>query len=423
MESCPLVTPSSTSDPLDHEAPRLADALRQASERAAFAIEATLDPGSSARGAGERLGIDKKLAWKLLTFARESMPTAMLQARPGRRGWSILLAAFERAGLDGDRLGALRASVDTLTAVLADPDLEIDLAAFESSRPHRARGAANDRDRRIRTSHAASRSSAVVASDAKITTYLLTRSPRDPRRVDMTVLQLFDRPERQVPGPPLPIANLEQSDAELIAGLPEGTDPNSVFGRRGPLPPLLERASSPGVVGVELGEMAFDDGKTAVGFSQRDPRRAGPLRLAFGERLAAAGPLFADDEGAEGHDEISMGMPVQSWAGVGVLEVLWHRALPSGGPPQASSHVPVVGIPPGGWRHAPQVETISTFGRCDSLALPVSVQGAKVMHRMAVEEALEDLGETYESFEHWRYLVECPSMRSLMLLRWPMARA
>ena len=63
---------------------------------------------------------------------------------------------------------------------------------------------------------------------------------------------------------------------------------------------------------------------------------------------------------------------------------------------------------------------IERLDRCDDLALPPSLRTARAAHRRMIEEGLEFLGESYENFEHWRYVVECPSLRSQLMMRWPM---
>lgn len=413
-----MPSPSPETDPLEQDAPRLVAALREASSIAAEAIDAVLEPGSTARAAGERLGVDKKLAWKLLRFARAAGPTAILQARPGRRGWEILLPALAQAGFAEARLAALRSSIAELHAALDDPMLGIDLASYEASRPRRSAGVASDAERRIRSAHLATRPGSVLTGRAKVLTYLVGRNRSDPDQVDLTVFELFDQIERQIPGEMLPVANCEMPEEELRRRLPAGMDLKSVPGRGGPLPPLVESASSPGLVGHELHAMDLH-GMPTVGFTQRDPNRSGPLRMAFADHLPACGAIFSD--GDRDGAEIVLGLPVQGWIEHAVLEVLWLRDVPSGGPPRASSHFPASGIPVHDLKSCPRVEVIERLDRCDDLALPSSLRTARAAHRRMIEEGLEFLGESYENFEHWRYVVECPSLRSQLMMRWPMA--
>jgi hypothetical protein len=65
---------------------------------------------------------------------------------------------------------------------------------------------------------------------------------------------------------------------------------------------------------------------------------------------------------------------------------------------------------------------MGSFGLAEALDLPEPLRRANAGYRTLVSEALRFLGEPYEAFEHWRYAVECPPMRSMLLVRRPMAK-
>ncbi|MGA1394143.1 MAG: hypothetical protein ACO38W_13410 [Phycisphaerales bacterium] len=65
---------------------------------------------------------------------------------------------------------------------------------------------------------------------------------------------------------------------------------------------------------------------------------------------------------------------------------------------------------------------MGSFGLAEALDLPEPLRSANADDRTLVSEALRFLGEPYEAFEHWRYAVECPPMRSMLLVRRPMAK-
>ena len=124
------VIPPESPDPLEQRAPRVGTALREVAAATAAALELALTPGITARGASERLGVGRRLAWHALTLARASEPFEMARARPGRRGWQTLLAALERTDARGERLDRLRQAVDRLHAAIDEAAPELDLDAF-----------------------------------------------------------------------------------------------------------------------------------------------------------------------------------------------------------------------------------------------------------------------------------------------------
>ena len=403
-------------DPLEQRAPRLGAALREAAVAVSDAIALVLPPGSTTRAASERLGVGRRLAWHLLAFARARGPLEMASVRPGRRGWTSLLAAFERTEAGGERLERLRGAIDRLQAAIDEATREFDLDAFIAGAAARSAEGSPTPPSLIRRVHHASRQLAIFSCRAKVLTLLVTRNRLDPECADVSGLQLFDTVERRVPGPILPLAICEVDDDRVRASLPEGADLSTVLGREGPMPPVLVEASSPGVCGVELQPCTMPSG-TAVGFGSRDPRRRGPLRIAVGEWSPMAGPIFGE---AGSDDECSHAMVVNGWVEFAVFDVLWHREVSHGGEPIASIHCSGV-EEAASWKETPLVEVISTFGRSDDLRLPDPVRSAGPAYRAMLRKGFDFLGEPYEAFEHWRYFVECPPMRSMLLFRRPLA--
>lgn len=408
-------------DPIEQASPRLAAALREVAAATASIVEATLPPGSSTRSAAERLGVSKKTSWLLLSLARATAPTDMAKARPGVRGWANLLRAFDAIGAPSGRLALLRESVARLQAAIEAEREEFDLDALVAGRLPRA-GAPTNRGRLLRRAHFESRKAATAAVGAKVGIDLVTPNRRDPSRIDVTRLQLFDGFERLVPGELMQLGGVATSDKHLRAWMPEDADLREAFGRQGPLPPLLEELSSPGMVGVELHASkrgAGDAGEAGVWFSQRHPARRGRITLAFGEWMPAIGEVYAE-EGER--DEAWMGMGVWGWAEHAVLDVLWHRDLPAGGPFSAKCVPPSSAPGHGSWANATELEVTGRFESDARPELPAALRSANVAYRRLLRRGLEHLGEAYEAFEHWRYVVECPPLRSALLLWRPMAR-
>jgi hypothetical protein len=408
------VIPPESPDPLEQRAPRVGTALREVAAATAAALELALTPGITARGASERLGVGRRLAWHALTLARASEPFEMARARPGRRGWQTLLAALERTDARGERLDRLRQAVDRLHAAIDEAAPELDLDAFIAGAATRQGDGATTPPALLRRVHHASRPSAIFSCRAKFLTLLVTRNRLDPDHADVTALQLFDTIERRSPGPVLPLASCEVSDDRIRASLSRDADLSTVLGREGPLPPVLVEASSPGVCGAELQPCETPCG-TAVGFGRRDPRRRGPLRVAIGEWSPMAGPVFAENDG-----ECTHAMVINGWAEFAVFDLLWHREVPHGGEPIATAHCSGGEEEPT-WKATPLVEAITSFGRCADPRLPDPLRSAGAAYRTMLQKGFDFLGEPSEAFEHWRYFVECPPMRSMLLFRRPLA--
>ncbi|MBM4105364.1 MAG: hypothetical protein FJ257_03540 [Phycisphaerae bacterium] len=411
-------------DPIEQASPRLAAALREVAGATAAIVAATLPPGSSSRTAAERLGVSKFTSWLLLALVRATSPGEMAKARPGTRGWASLLRGFDAVGAPPALLAALRESVARLQAAIEAEREEFDLDALIAGRLPRA-GTTTNRGRLLRRAHFESRKTAAAAVHAKVGIDLVTPNRRDASRVDVTRLQLFDGLERLVPGGLRQLAAVHSTDEHLRAWMPEGADLREALGRQGPLPPLLEELSSPGMVGVELhasksgADGSGDAGGAGVWFSQRHPARRGRITLAFGEWIPALGAVYAE---AGERDEACLRMGVSGWAEYAVLDVLWHRDLPAGGSFSAKCVPPSNAPIQGSWASVSELEVTARVESDARPELPAPLRSASVAYRRLLRRGLEHLGETYEAFEHWRYFVECPPLRSGLILWRPMAQ-
>lgn len=412
----PSAIPPESIDPLEARSPRLGAAFRAVSAAARSACDATLPPGVSVRIAAARLGVSRQVAWSLLTLARALTPLEMAKARLGRRGWKSVFAGLEEAGCPAEPLATLRDAAERVLSALDDPEVAPALGTLVDFSPGRSSDREAERRRVLRKAHFATRAASVLSSRGKVLTFILTRNRRDPLQTDLTATQYFDAVERGVPGDAVLLGYCKEPDERVASWLPDGMTLADAFGRGGAIPSVIEEASSPGVVGKELQPIEHD-GRIGAGFTSRDPRRSGTLRIAFGEWLPARGGFRSEDD-----DEIALAMNFPGWTEFGVFDVLWHRRLESGGPFVGSSHAPVMNRPPKEWKIAPRVEVIGAFGLAEKLDLPEPLRGANAGYRTLVSRALSFLGEPYENFEHWRYVVECPPLRSMLLVRRPMAR-
>ena len=347
----------------------------------------------------------------------------MARVRPAANAWVAIVEALRRVGLGTDRLERLQRSIDRLHTEIGEVSQDLDLDAFVAAGVVRESESASKA--RLRRAHHATRGTSTFASRAKFLIHLVTRSRRNPEQADVTVLQLMDSLERQIPGPVVRVVACEASSAQLTAALPAGADLSKVLGREGPLPPLFAELSSPGLIGSEL-HATSSDGRPAFGFGERDPRRTGPLRIACGEWIPSLGPIHVPREARSESEaavpsQVQLVMPIYAWMEFAVCEVLWHRDVPHGGPPVASTHVGRVGESLDMLGSSPAIDVLGSFERCPSTTLPEVLRSATPTYRGLLQKAFDFLGEPYEAFEHWRYLVECPPMRSTLLVRRPLA--
>lgn len=411
--------PPESNDPIARASPSLATNLIEASDAARRAMDASLPPGASVRSASERLGLGRDAAWRFLSFARATSPLEMAKARPGRRAWRAILEALERADCDAELVETLRDAVDRLADAAGRPfQGSSNLTEYLARQAPQSDADRSTRHRLIRRTHLATRATSVAVIRSKLMLYLVVPAARSPGRADTVVLQLLDGVQRLVPGDMLPLATVETSDERLRSNLPEGTDLSTVLGRQGPVPPLLEDVSSPGVVGDEVRPMRRG-GLPTAGFTAQNPNRVGPLRLAFGEWVPDAGPTCraADDPAGE----VVFLTAVRGWSEFAIFEVLWHRDIPADGAFEASSHAANLHISAAEVKDEPRLDVISTFDRCDSPTLPSPLGSANPTYRALLRRGLDAVGCRYEDFEHWRYFVECPPMRSYLLIRRPLA--
>lgn len=351
----------------------------------------------------------------------------MARVRPAAAAWGAIVEALRRAGLDAGTAERLQRAIDRLHTEIREVSPELDLDAFVAAGVGRGDQTDSAVKARVRRAHHATRGTSTFASRAKFLIHLVTRSRSDPEQADVTILQLMDSLERQEPGPIVRVVTCQASSAQLTAALPAGADLSKVLGREGPLPPLFGEISSPGLVGAELHATSVDD-RPGFGFGERDPRRTGPLRIACGEWIPSLGPIHApagakSGPGAEAGvpSEVHLAMPIYAWMEFAVCEVLWHREVPHGGRPIASTHSSLMGQPLERAGSAPTINVIDSFRRCRSATLPEELRSATPTYRGLLQKAFDFLGEPYEAFEHWRYVVECPPMRSMVLVRRPLA--
>jgi hypothetical protein len=312
---------------------------------------------------------------------------------------------------------AIREAIGRLERAIDDDGL--DRRSIVNRWPRDARRQRLEWERHARDSYATQRRLWPVAGRSKILAWAVSPHRGEPGMADAVSVLLYDEIERTIPGERLFIAEPVWIDAAIARHLPAGADPSTLIGRRGPLPPLLEEHSSPDVVGREVHPIRNPLGGMVVGFSERDPARRGPLCLAFGQHLPRIGPLA----GGEG-DVVTWSLDITAPVEFAVLDLLWPRDLPSGGPWEARlvTGGTEAGSPPEGLIHRVGPQAPYEAGEVPALDLPGPLMSVLPQYRAALEAAVGELGRRLEDFEIWRVQARYPLARTAFVAQRPLAR-
>lgn len=394
--------------------PEVIAALQRLHEAASALLAHRIPDNLTVREASRRLGVGHRLAWTLLNFQRASSVTRMVRFLPGRRGWMSFLEIFE--GQDEvtglvERARAARADFQRICE-----EQGVDLTALAAPRARRSEAESEEFRREAYLTH---RSAWPVHAHAKIVANLVAPTVGRPELGSMATVMMLAGLERATPGPPLEIARTIMPEEVLRSRLPDGTDHRTAFGFGGPMPPLLERFSTPGVVDRELHRLEDQDGQHRVGFGDLDAGRTDPLRLTFGQILPALGPVRGGPD-----DAITFAVETPGPVEWSVLDVLWPRDLPAGGPLSARLSIfsGVAGTEP--------VQTAATFPhlierldtvQLERIELPGLAGAMTVPYRKALEAAAEALGRSLEDFEIHRSILHYSLPRTSIVATRPLA--
>lgn len=397
--------------PLHRRSPAAADALVRLHTAVGTLLDGRLAKGASVREVGRVLGIGSHLSWKLLAFRRAADVDAMAESLPGRRGWRTILGAFEEDE-------ASRPAGDAVRAALAEfdrfaEDGTTDRTTRISPRSRSTSAPSGPLAKARAEEYLRHRRSWPIYGRAKIVTWLVSR---DPYRSDLGAfasLMIFHGLERNTPGAPLEIASPIMRDHEIRERVPPEVDPRQLFGRQGPMPPLIESLSSPGVVGREL--QVIDEDTGSIGFTEVDPARAVPLTLAFGAFLPAMGPLQGGPD-----DRVNLSLPTMGAIEVGILDLFWLRDLPAGGPWEVRPTAVTLqaGSEVIDWNKStgfPEIESAIESSTPTDVALPEPLRELSPTYRAGLRSAAAALGRELDEFELFRTVVHHPTPRMNVL--------
>jgi len=404
------------SEPSDRDAtaPAAISALGDLHEAASTLVATVIDAESTVRDAASRLGISQRLAWTLLNFTRASTIPRMVRFLPGRRGWATLLDRFEALGGETAPLVRTRETLAAFDRIRRASDIDLASLGQPAAKPLHAATEASRREEFLRH-----RSGWPIQAQTKVMAFLVAPDVEEPALGSMASVMMLFGLDRSTPGPPLEVARTMMPAPVLRQRLSPGRAIETVFGFGGSLPPLLEACSTPGVASQELEHLEDDRGYLRVGFTALDPKRRAPLRLAFGQFAPRLGPLHGGPD-----DEVVFALetpgPVE-WA---VLDLLWHREVPAGGPWTARLSTFAA---PAGVNNMASAKTFPHLideidsTRIETLALPGIAQSETPHYRKALRSAAEALGRTLEEFEIHRSVLRYSLPRTSIVASRPLA--
>ena len=368
------------------------------------------EPGA-VRACGRGLGIDKNLAWRLVRLSEASDLAGVLSSRPGRRGWALAIAAFERVGCDPRHLQAL---VDANTAFdreIVDRQLDaqtVRLLAFGGLETEDGRR--QILETRCDAARIAARRFGTWA-DALATAYLVTPADVDDR-LDLRAVTMLMGLRRVGPGP----------DLEIHRGTNSRPDPkkidyhSSIASHRG-LGSLVPSLSSPRA--IEHLVVASSPTRNSVHFRGAGPVSANGIDLTFMETLPQAAYTYARRSGEVG----TYGTPALVPAAWFILDVLVERSIVWADTADAAMFTQIAG--PGNrlqffeQQRLPMAEPVE----CDTgVELPADLSHVRSRHRAALEHAATDGGRRLADFAVHRVAVAHPPLSTNIALRWRLPR-
>ncbi len=385
------------------------------SDAARVALAETVAEPSVARATGRVLGIDKSLAWKLVSLAQAPDPGEAISMFPGPRGWRQIIEALSRNGVS-------RKSLDELRQALTELERESERRGFDR---RRLRSLASDSDSSDRGRHETwrLRESASVANSAiwgmsagtLVASYLL-HPAEDANDLAISAMTMFLGLHRSRPGPEMAIhrrSRIRSTDGEEAASGDDGFVID------------CDDLCSPGA--VEQISTRVDLSGPYVAFRGDRTSPANPADLVFGERIPSKAYVFAREPDEQASFGLPIWVPVQSL----VLEVLLHRDIPWAGSPTPVGLSELVSsthqLP---WRAlhefpiAEAVEPAFPLEAEGTLAPPSLGSGvspsATTAYTAAITRAAEAIGGRPEDFVRHRLVVPHPLLSSNVVLRWTM---
>jgi len=377
------------------------------------ATGAVLTETWTSRSLGERLGIDKSLAWKCMRLSAVADVASVLTDLPGARGWPKILAGFRKAGCPEDLVAEIDAAMRQIRERLPARGVDRPMVAAMA-------GGLLDTERqrarmmRFRRDHFRA-SSAIfgISLKARMGVLMFAPSRTDPEgcSADMAALSILEGLERSRPGMPCEVfAPIIPTARPGVPGPPKvaAIEPTSA------LPPLLEQFSSPLALGVEI--RASESGVPGViEFLQRRSDRSDPLRLVAGEVAHSFAPRWADPD----DDLIEMGMPTGNPTEWQVMTVLVHRELKIASDVQVALYATLVQRRDRNrWAERLRLPLEARVTETREPSLPSALRKLDRVHRELVDCGAAAIGRAASEFRCFQTVVHYPPVPSSIVMRW-----
>lgn len=369
----------------------------------------------TSRAIGDRLGIDKTLAWAVQRMATMHDVAASLGCLPGRRAWTKIIRGLRQAGTSHATLDRIEQAVDALRARLESRGIDREMlrviAAGTLDSAEEQRRHLNLRRRFFD----AARLMWGVSAEGVVVAHLLSPNAKDPDLVDCTGMQVVHGLERHRAGPPWTFYYSQFTHDGHGGDQRRNADPLDAEATG----PMLEDLSSPGVLGSEI--LSARHGEVDVfEFADRAPGRRGPLRAVFAERTPAAGSRF----GSEQDDRVVLVYADALPMAMCVFDVIVHRDLEGLGTPEPYLAASVdrntalryrlrladqLRLPLGS---VGNTEALREELRERSRSLPAPLDGCARVYRDLIRRAAAAVGATPEEFTIHRMVVPHPPIPS-----------
>ncbi len=191
------------------------DRARELRDACRAALDATVSDPAVARAVGRELGIDKTLAWKLVTISRAEPAAEALATLPGRRGWTAIIDALDAGPSTPTPGAAVRRAVEHLEAEAANRGLSRaalrSMAAVENA--FDGGGLARDRVERLPASLTAT-NSAIWGVECRATLRSHLIRGRDHATATIGRVTGFAGLHRTRPGPEWPLLRISAAEDE-----------------------------------------------------------------------------------------------------------------------------------------------------------------------------------------------------------------
>jgi hypothetical protein len=389
------------------------EATARLCEAARLALQEAVDEPGVARACGRELGIDKSLAWKLVSLTQAPSPAEAITMMPGPRGWQQIIDALAATTIATTRVEEVRESLRAFVRETGRRGFDrrrLRTLATEVDTSVRGRMEAN----RLREAATAANTAIWgVGANTLIASYLL-QPTGDSDRLAIAAVTMFQGLHRSRPGPEMAIHRRGRIRATGDATIDEQGC-------------TIECADLCGADAMAEIATQNDGDEACVTFRGDRTSPAHPIDLVFAERLPSFAYMFARSEGELGSFGVPIWIPVHRL----VLEVLVPPSIPWTTTPSAVAFNEISNSTHHlAWRDLhefPVVETPETAIRLDepsAMTLPPASTGgtppSSKTYATAIERAAAAIGGTpHEYFRH-RLIIDHPLLSSNVVLRWPL---